>query len=97
MDRFVRRCRSCCPERPYEALRLSLDEPVPVRRVGLEVREAKLNREIVAVLAQPDVKEKLMAEGAEVMPSTPEEFGALIVSEIERLGKIARAAKMRVD
>ena len=57
----------------------------------------KLNREIVAVLAQPDVKEKLMAEGAEVMPSTPEEFGALIVSEIERLGKIARAAKMRVD
>jgi hypothetical protein len=38
-----------------------------------------------------------MAEGAEVMPSTPEEFGALIVSEIDRLGKIARAAKMRVD
>jgi tripartite-type tricarboxylate transporter receptor subunit TctC len=58
---------------------------------------AKLNREIIAVLAQPEVKEKLMAEGAEVMPSTPEEFGALIVSEIERLGKIARAAKMRVD
>ena len=57
----------------------------------------KLNREIVAVLAQPDVKEKLMAEGAEVMPSTPEEFGALIVSAIERLGRIARAAKMRVD
>ncbi len=57
----------------------------------------KLNRELVAVLAQPDVKEKLMAEGAEVMPSTPEEFSALIVSEIDRLGKIARAAKMRVD
>ena len=58
---------------------------------------AKLNREIVAVLAQPDVKAKLAAEGAEVMPGTPEEFGALIVSEIDRLGKIARAAKMRVD
>ncbi len=58
---------------------------------------ARLNREIVAVLAMSDVKEKLMAEGAEVTPSTPEEFGALIVSEIDRLGKIARAAKMRVD
>jgi tripartite-type tricarboxylate transporter receptor subunit TctC len=58
---------------------------------------AKLNREIVAVLALPDVKEKLKTEGAEVMPSTPDEFGALIVSEIDRLGKIARAAKMRVD
>ena len=58
---------------------------------------ARLNREIVAVLALPDVKEKLMAEGAEVTPGTPEEFGALIVAEIDRLGKIARAAKMRVD
>ena len=29
--------------------------------------------------------------------TTPEEFAALIVSEIDRLGKIARAAKMRVD
>ena len=58
---------------------------------------ARLSREIVAVLALPDVKEKLMAEGAEVMPGTPDEFAALIVSEIDRLGKIARAAKMRVD
>lgn len=58
---------------------------------------ARLNREIVAALALPDVKEKLMAEGAEVMPGTPDEFAALIVSEIDRLGKIARAAKMRVD
>ena len=58
---------------------------------------ARLNREIVAVLAMADVKEKLTAEGAVVTPSTPEEFGALIVSEIDRLGKIARAAKMRID
>jgi tripartite-type tricarboxylate transporter receptor subunit TctC len=49
------------------------------------------------VLALADVKEKLMAEGAEVMSSTPDEFAALIVAEIDRLGKIARAAKMRVD
>ncbi len=58
---------------------------------------AKLNREILAVLASPDVKDKLVAEGAEVTPGTPDEFAALIVSEIDRLGKIARAAKMRVD
>jgi tripartite-type tricarboxylate transporter receptor subunit TctC len=58
---------------------------------------ARLNREINAVLALPDVKEKLVAEGAEVMPGTPDEFAALIVAEIDRLGKIARAANMRVD
>ena len=58
---------------------------------------ARLNREFLAALALPDVKEKLLAEGAEVTPSSPDEFAALIVAEIGRLGKIARAAKMRVD
>ena len=58
---------------------------------------ARLNREFLAALALPDVKEKLLAEGAEVTPGSPDEFAALIVAEIGRLGKIARAAKMRVD
>jgi tripartite-type tricarboxylate transporter receptor subunit TctC len=58
---------------------------------------ARLNREMLAALALPEVKEKLMAEGAEVTPGSPAEFGALIIAEIDRLGKIARAAKMRID
>ena len=57
----------------------------------------KLNREVLNVLALREVKEKLAAEGAEVTPSSPEEFAALVVSEIERLGRIARLANMRVD
>lgn len=58
---------------------------------------AKLNRELVRILASPDMKEKLTAQGSEVTPSTPDEFAKLIVSEIDRLGKIAKAANMRVD
>lgn len=58
---------------------------------------AKLNRELVRVLASPDMKEKLIAQGSEVTPSTPDEFAKLIVSEMDRLGKIAKAANMRVD
>jgi tripartite-type tricarboxylate transporter receptor subunit TctC len=57
----------------------------------------KLNREVLNVLALPEVKEKLAAEGAEVTPSSPEEFAALVVAEIDRLGRIARLANMRVD
>ena len=57
----------------------------------------KLNLEVLKVLALPEVKEKLAAEGAEVTPSSPEEFAALVVAEIERLGRIARLANMRVD
>lgn len=58
---------------------------------------AKLNRELVRILASPDMKEKLIAQGSEVTPSTPDEFAKLIVSEMDRLGKIAKAANMRVD
>lgn len=58
---------------------------------------AKLNRELVRVLASPDMKEKLIAQGSEVTPSTPDGFAKLIVSEMDRLGKIAKAANMRVD
>ena len=57
----------------------------------------KLNQGVLNVLALPEVKEKLAAEGAVVTPSSPEEFAALVVSEIERLGRIARLANMRVD
>lgn len=58
---------------------------------------AKLNRELVRILASPDMKEKLTAQGSEVTPSTPDAFAKLIVSEIDRLGKIAKVANMRVD
>ncbi|HEX4326451.1 MAG TPA: tripartite tricarboxylate transporter substrate binding protein [Burkholderiales bacterium] len=57
----------------------------------------KLNAEIVRVLALPEVKKNFAEQGAEVRPSTPEQFGKLIVEEIDRLGKIARAAHMRTD
>lgn len=57
----------------------------------------KLNGVLVRILALPDMKEKLAAQGAEVTPSTPEQFAKLIVTEIDRLGKIAKAANMRVD
>jgi tripartite-type tricarboxylate transporter receptor subunit TctC len=57
----------------------------------------KLNRELVRILELPEVKSKFASQGAELTPSTPEQFAQLISVEIERLGKIARVAKMRVD
>lgn len=57
----------------------------------------KLNREIARIAGLPDVRKKLAAEGAELMSSTPEEFAAFIGAEIERWGKVAKAANMRID
>jgi tripartite-type tricarboxylate transporter receptor subunit TctC len=38
------------------------------------------------------MKERLAVDGAEPQGSTPEEFAALIASELEKWGRVTRAA-----
>jgi len=58
---------------------------------------AKLHGEVVHALAQPEVRERLAGEGAEVIGSTPEEFAAHIKSELARMGKLIRGAGLRME
>jgi tripartite-type tricarboxylate transporter receptor subunit TctC len=58
---------------------------------------ARLHAETVKALAAPDVREKLLAQGAEPVGSSPEEFRAYIGAEIEKWGKVVRASGLRVD
>jgi len=58
---------------------------------------ARLNAELVKALAQPEVRTSLLAEGAEPIGGTPEQFAAHIRAEIERLGKLIREAKIRLE
>lgn len=51
---------------------------------------ARLSTEINRILAQPDVKEKLLAMGADPVGGTPEEFGRFIQGEITRWGKLIK-------
>jgi tripartite-type tricarboxylate transporter receptor subunit TctC len=57
----------------------------------------RLNREIVAVLNRPDVKEKFLATGVEPVGTSPEALGALVKSEMDRMGKVIKAAGIRAD
>ena len=57
----------------------------------------RLHASIVKALRQPDVAKRLAAEGAEVIGSTPEEFGAHIKAEVARVGKVVRAAGIRIE
>jgi len=57
----------------------------------------RTNAEVVRILREPDVRERLTSVGAEIVGSTPEEFGAMIRSEIDKLAKVVRAAKIRID
>lgn len=62
-------------------------------------REAitRLNAESLKAMTYPDVKERMAATGLTPLGSTPEEFGALVRSEVEKWGKVVKATGMRVD
>jgi tripartite-type tricarboxylate transporter receptor subunit TctC len=57
----------------------------------------KLNRETVAIVKLPEVKNHLLQEGAEPVGNSPEEFGEFIKSEIAKWGKVIRAAGLRTE
>lgn len=58
---------------------------------------AKLHADIVKVLARPDIKERLAADGAEPVANTPEQFAAHIKSEIARWAPVVRASGAKPD
>jgi len=58
---------------------------------------AKWNGELVKILGTPEVKERLLAQGAEPAPGTPEQFAALIKSEIPKYAKIVKDSGAKVD
>lgn len=52
----------------------------------------RLNRDIVATLASPDLKERFVSLGFEVFSSTPEEFARFISTDRARAAKVIKAA-----
>lgn len=57
----------------------------------------RLNAEIIALLAQPAIREKFLTLGAEPLPSTPERFAAVIRTDAEKAGRIIKTAGVRAD
>ena len=58
---------------------------------------AKLNAEINAALKLPDVRAKLEAAGIEVQGGTPQEYAALIKSDLVKWGKVVKQAGIQPD
>lgn len=56
-----------------------------------------LNRNIVAVLRSPEVRERLLAQSAEPVGNRPEEFAAYVKSEYVKWAKVAREANIRAE
>ena len=57
----------------------------------------KLNAALVKILAEPDVKAKFDTQSAEIVASTPEQFGEFIKAESTKWGKVIREKDIRAE
>jgi tripartite-type tricarboxylate transporter receptor subunit TctC len=57
----------------------------------------KLAAEIAKILQQPDVRERLAAQGQTPWSSTPEQFATLIRAEIDRFAKVVKTAGIKAE
>jgi len=57
----------------------------------------RLNREIVAALAVPEIRERALAAGAEPLTNTPQEFAAVIREETRKWAQVIRTAGIKLQ
>ena len=58
---------------------------------------ARLNTEIVRILRQPELREKFIVQGVELVPTTPDEFGAFIRQDIAKWAKVIQLSGARAE
>ena len=58
---------------------------------------AKWNVDVVKILNSPEMRERLLAQGAEAAPTTPAEFAAFIAAELPKCARIVKVSGARVD
>jgi tripartite-type tricarboxylate transporter receptor subunit TctC len=72
---------------------LGILAPANVPRAVVE----RLNKEIVSILGNADVQKMVFAEGGEIVSSTPEEFAALMRSELPMWTRVIKQAGIKAD
>jgi tripartite-type tricarboxylate transporter receptor subunit TctC len=58
---------------------------------------AKLHQEIVRILTQPDMRQRLENDGTQIVASTPQQFGAFVRGEIEKWARVVKASGATAD
>lgn len=58
---------------------------------------AKLNQKLIEALRHPDTRQRLSAQGFELLTSSPEEFAKVIVKDRQNWGKIVKLSGASID
>ena len=58
---------------------------------------AKVHADVVKVLQEPEVKAKLLSQGADAIGSSPEQFRSRIAAEITRFDRLVKAAGIKSE
>lgn len=57
----------------------------------------RLNSEIVALMKEPEIRDRLLAQGAEPQPGPPEDLRKYLAGEIAKWGKVIREAGIKAE
>jgi tripartite-type tricarboxylate transporter receptor subunit TctC len=74
---------------PWNGLLAPAKTPAPII--------AKLNAEVVRMLAAPEVKKIFANEGGEAVGNSPEAFSAIVKSETAKWAKVVKTAGIKID
>jgi tripartite-type tricarboxylate transporter receptor subunit TctC len=58
---------------------------------------ARLHRDVVRVLNLPEMQDRFAGEGGRIVAGTPEQFAALIRSEVAKWSQVIKASGARID
>lgn len=58
---------------------------------------SNINARVVSILAQPEIRQRLIAQGADPRSSTPEDLARFLKEDTERLRKIIKIAGVKVE
>jgi tripartite-type tricarboxylate transporter receptor subunit TctC len=58
---------------------------------------SRLNASVNRILGEPEIRQKLTEMGATPQPGTPEQFGALIKSDIAKWDEVIRTANIKLE
>ena len=57
----------------------------------------RIHAEAVKVVNEPAIRERFLAESAEPVGSTPEQFGAFVANEVAKWTRVVKAARIKAD